>query len=99
MICKEGVEFSISERIQRMILWIEENFLLKNSIDNRNSELGLSFKSKNEFLNLHMNNGRVIIETKVGYLLERVVGKFLNCNFFPSSCFSNYPFHLHVSPI
>jgi len=49
-----------------MILWIEENFLLKNSIDNRNSDLGLSFKSKNEFLNLHMNNGRVIIETKVG---------------------------------
>ena len=65
VICKEGVEFSISERIQRMILWIEENFLLKNSIDNRNSDLGLSFKSKNEFLNLHMNNGRVIIETKV----------------------------------
>jgi len=68
VICKEGVEFSISERIQRMILWIEENFLLKNSIDNRNSDLGLSFKSKNEFLNLHMNNGRVIIETKVRIL-------------------------------
>ena len=55
-----------------MILWIEENFLLKNSIDNRNSDLGLSFKSKNEFLNLHMNNGRVIIETKVG----------IQCNFY-----------------
>ena len=67
VICKEGVEFSISERIQRMILWIEENFLLKNSIDNRIGDLGLSFKSKNEFLNLHMNNGRVIIETKVNF--------------------------------
>ena len=81
-----------------MILWIEENFLLKNSIDNRNSELGLSFKSKNEFLNLHMNNGRVIIETKVGYLLERVVGKFLNCNFFPRFLFFQLPFPSPCKP-
>jgi Bardet-Biedl syndrome 2 protein len=65
--CNERVEFTISERMQRMILWIRDNFLINYDLDPRTIELKLFFvdaSNDGDCLNIQMKNGHVIIETR-----------------------------------
>ena len=65
--CNERVEFTISERMQRMILWIRENFLINYDLDPRTIELKLFFvdaSNDGDCLNIQMKNGHVVIETR-----------------------------------
>lgn len=62
--CPEYVEFATNERVQRMILWVKENFLISNELSPKSTELDLGFKSSTQTLNVRMRQGRVIIETR-----------------------------------
>ena len=62
--CSDYVEFATNERVQRMILWIKDNFLISNEISPKSTELNLAFKCSNQVLNVKMHSGRVIIETR-----------------------------------
>ena len=62
--CSDYVEFVTNERVQRMILWIKDNFLISNELSPKSTELDLAFKSSSQVLNVKMQSGRVIIETR-----------------------------------
>ena len=87
--CNERVEFTISERMQRMVLWVRENFLLAGEIDNRMPELKLSFVSDDNCLNIHMKGGKVILETRSIRLAADIIqsmGSYFAFSLLRSTC-------------
>ena len=91
------VTFTLNERIQRVMLWINRNFLLPNPLDiNSTSDLNLhmtSLRDEKEFFALSMNqSGHVKIQTDnmtlAGDLIQSL-GTYLNLTHLKS--IANYP--------
>lgn len=79
------MEFKINERLQRICMWINQNFLLPDEMELTNEkELRVHMKNlrdNNDLLMVFENNGKVIFKTDNLFLasdLVQALSSFLN---------------------